>query len=300
MEEPKNSNTKSSHKALSTLREVARNCDARDFGDLADWFRTVHQTMKRRLKPWSYVEFSELVGLGRGTWISQVVARKRSLTEASVERIASALELTATQTQMLKSLSKYSLARDPMRRQALWSRVEKSQMKRNKRLESHDLFRFLDEWQNVVVLESLSLFPQGASLENISSSIRYSISSDALQRTLSLLSSLGLATSGETGLWHKTSDDIDLGTSLPGHGVLRFHHRMIDLGKDALTHLPEQERDITALTLACPRSFLPQLKSLLENFQASILSSAREQSDPDTVYQLNMQLFPLTRPRSRS
>jgi uncharacterized protein (TIGR02147 family) len=73
---------------------------------------------------------------------------------------------------------------------------------------------------------------------------------------------------------------------------------MIDLAKDALTHLPENEREVGAITVACPQAFLPKLKRMLEEFQTYVLWMAHEQGDADAVYQLNLQLFPLTRKRS--
>jgi uncharacterized protein (TIGR02147 family) len=230
--------------------------------------------------------------------LAQVVARKRRLTEASLHRLALTLDLPTTQTAALKALARHGLARDPLRRQELWKDVERSQERRNTQLERDDMFRFLGEWQHVVVLETLALFPEGARISDLAATIRYVVGNDAFGRSLSMLSDMGLARADKDGLWIRTSLDVDLGGSIPGSGVLRFHHRMIDLAKDALTHLPENEREVGAITVACPQAFLPKLKRMLEEFQTYVLWMAHEQGDADAVYQLNLQLFPLTRKRS--
>lgn len=284
---------------LALLRETARACDVRNHAEVASWLREVHARMKRLARPWSYVLFTELAGLGRSNWLAQVVVHKRRLTEASARRIAERLELPSTHADSLAALVRHGLARDPLRRQELWKDVEKSQAKRNKALRGDSLFAFLDEWHHVVVLETLALFPRGAAPGSIAAALRDPVAPDALARSLDLLASMGLVACGEDGLWTKTTGDLDLGGSIPGSGVLRFHHRMIDLAKDAVTHLPETEREVAAMTLACPRAALPKLKRVLEEFQRYVLWMAQQEGEPDAVFQLNLQLFPLTRDRRR-
>jgi uncharacterized protein (TIGR02147 family) len=291
----------------SLMRHMAQEIDVRNFADLASWVMALHKAMKSKVKPWSFLDLSEACGLGHTNWLAQVVTHRRRLTESSALKLAQALHLNAGQTEVVRNLARHALARDPMRRQKVWSHLEASQSKRNNSLEEDKRFQFLDEWHHVVVLETITLFPEGATAEEVADTIRYSLNVEAVERSLGILSELGFVRKRngfDEGIqakvpdrWEKCLDDLDLGSSIPGNGVLRYHHRMIDLGKDALTHLPEQEREISAITLSCPKEELPKLKRVLEEFQRYLLWLAAQNKSADTVFQLNMQLFPLTKDR---
>jgi uncharacterized protein (TIGR02147 family) len=58
-------------------------------------------------------------------------------------------------------------------------------------------------------------------------------------------------------------------------------------------------RDISAISIAIPEAKLPELKKEISTLRKKLLSMAEEETHPDAVYQVNFQLFPLSRQKAR-
>ena len=58
---------------------------------------------------------------------------------------------------------------------------------------------------------------------------------------------------------------------------------------------PGEQRDVSAMTLGITQDQLPDLKKKVQEFRREILKFVATDEHPDTVVQLNMQLFPVNR-----
>ena len=54
-------------------------------------------------------------------------------------------------------------------------------------------------------------------------------------------------------------------------------------------------RNVSTVTITIRKEDLPSIDDLLREFRARLLQYAEQVKEPDSVYQFNMQLFPLTR-----
>jgi uncharacterized protein (TIGR02147 family) len=124
---------------------------------------------------------------------------------------------------------------------------------------------------------------------------------DEVARSLKLLESLGLIEKINGGAaFQKIQSHFIMNENLKGVGPLAFHSKMIELAKDAMVRIHEDERDISSITLAMPEQGITMLKKLVEDFQEKILELAEKYSNSDTVYQVNFQVFPLTKKIKRT
>jgi uncharacterized protein (TIGR02147 family) len=63
----------------------------------------------------------------------------------------------------------------------------------------------------------------------------------------------------------------------------------------ALDAIAPEMRDFSTLTLSVSQEGLKQIKDVLAESRKTIMKIAKSDSNEDRVYQLNLQLFPLTR-----
>jgi uncharacterized protein (TIGR02147 family) len=87
---------------------------------------------------------------------------------------------------------------------------------------------------------------------------------------------------------HRTSDDI------VNLSVRRAHFQYLDKAREALESLSVHERDFTSLILTLSPEDLPKAKEMIRKFQDE-LSRSLETDTQSEVFQLCIQLFPLTR-----
>ena len=77
--------------------------------------------------------------------------------------------------------------------------------------------------------------------------------------------------------------------------ITRYHQKMIELGKESLTAIQAQSRDVSSVSIAIPTSLLPELKKEISLFRKKLLIMAEQASNAEVVYQTNIQFFPLSR-----
>lgn len=82
-----------------------------------------------------------------------------------------------------------------------------------------------------------------------------------------------------------------------GLALRTYHQEMLDLARDAISQVSQHERHVTGLTVPVRASLLPELKQRIAEFQEEVIELCRRdarEAAPDAVYQLGVQLFPLT------
>jgi uncharacterized protein (TIGR02147 family) len=69
---------------------------------------------------------------------------------------------------------------------------------------------------------------------------------------------------------------------------------MVRLGGESLRRFAKSERDVSTVALAIPQQALPNVRALIAEFRKSLIQLANIYEKSDRVYELNVQLFPLS------
>jgi len=78
--------------------------------------------------------------------------------------------------------------------------------------------------------------------------------------------------------------------------IFKYQSDLLGEAKNAMVSIPASQRDITSLTIAVPTQKLPEFKKRLQKFREGLVDWInRTDSGYDEVYQLNIQLYPVTR-----
>lgn len=80
-----------------------------------------------------------------------------------------------------------------------------------------------------------------------------------------------------------------------------FQTDTMRLATEALESVPAKRRDISTLTLTLAEKDLPLLKERVAEFRRDLVRLAEESDPADSVYQVNVQVIPMTSepPRTR-
>jgi uncharacterized protein (TIGR02147 family) len=79
--------------------------------------------------------------------------------------------------------------------------------------------------------------------------------------------------------------------------VTTYHKHVIELSHDAIERFKPAERDIRSVTFGISKAGYEEIKKRQETFWKELLAYADTQTSVDRVYQMNMQLFPVSKGR---
>jgi uncharacterized protein (TIGR02147 family) len=119
------------------------------------------------------------------------------------------------------------------------------------------------------------------------------ISAEDTRSLLSKLQSSGLIVSTQ-GRWEKNNQNLSFLTDLPSAFVREHHRAMLCIASKSLDQDQVQERDFSSITFPMSVSAVSVLREVVKNFRREISDSFRD-SNAQSIYSLNIQLFPLVK-----
>lgn len=156
-------------------------------------------------------------------------------------------------------------------------------------------FRAMANWHHLAVLNLASLDdfdPQPMFIAR-----RLGITRAEARDALERLIGVGLLAQTPEGGLKRTSQNLYVKTHRSEFAVRNFHKQMIQKASEELSKTSKADfskRLINGITFACGPEHLELIKDKIDRFQDEILAVTRD-GVSDSVYQLNVQFFPLTR-----
>lgn len=244
---------------------------------------TKYEELRSKNPQYSRRAFSRKIGLSAGA-ISEIFNGRRSISPRLAERIASRLTLDPQERADL-------LKHFPMKKGKYPSASIEGYDPNYLQL-SVDQFRVIGEWYHFAILTLM----RSRGFESDANWIagRLGLSETTARTALDRLKRLGLVQEDSAGTLtraktrYRTSDDV------ANVSVKRAHGEYLEKARNALETLSVEQRDFTSLMLTLHPSQLPRAKEMIRKFQDD-LSAEFEATPQPEVYQLLIQLFPLTR-----
>ncbi len=278
------------------LRQIAEKVQATEHSDYRTFLQAVYAAAKAEETSYSYAKLSTDLGLGSSNAHS-VIHGRRPLTEKAGLKIAEELKLNAVQRRYLLALIRQERSDDVGEREAAFA--ERLELKR--KLLPTELSRsqlaFFEHWYHAAILELLRLDRGRDQPEWLAAELRPEVSVGEVKASLALLTELGyLAPSAEKGRLFPTEATISTGNEVRGLALTSYHRQMLALAVRALDSIAQEDRDISAITVAVSADLQAKMKDEIIALRKRFLKLAEEENaTTGDIYQLNIQLFPLAK-----
>lgn len=243
----------------------------------------------------SYRNFSKKAGFKSPNFIKLVVDGQRNLSGASVHSVANGLGLTPAETRFFDALVRYNHARTERERAWRYAELCASRMSGGLHVLAPSQFAYYSRWYAVAIRELAALPDFVADPEVIGARLRPPVSAPEVEDALDTLLRLGLLVEQE-GTLKPSEPDVATTPEVSGTLVMEFHRTMIRQALTALSELPPSQRHVSSVTLAVSRESFAKIAERIELLWEEIVTlTAADTTAPDAeVFQLNVQLFPLT------
>ncbi len=81
--------------------------------------------------------------------------------------------------------------------------------------------------------------------------------------------------------------------------VSSYQEETIGLAKESLQRHTKEVRDVSTITMNINEENFNVIQEMAREFRSSVIRYVNECSDPDAVYQMNLQFYPLTEKKGR-
>ncbi len=157
-------------------------------------------------------------------------------------------------------------------------------------------YEFYSKWQHTAIRELLHYFPFAGDYKELGRQLSPPIGARPARQSVALLERLGMIRKTTDGKFELTSTQISSGLETRSVQIDNFIQQCIELAMAGLKRIPGNKRNYSTLTFSVPRDKIPEMEDRIRTFRRELSDWVSKQGSQDSVYQLNLQLFPMTRP----
>ena len=265
------------------------------FENYRTFLKETFESLKVADPNWTHQRFAKESGLGSPTLFNLVLSGKRNLTEKTILQISQSLGMTTEESQFFEALVKFNQAKDPNVQTACFHKLcSFKSFTQIHTLEKHQQDYF-SNWYHVVIRELVRLGNLPLNPEWISAHLLPTISVEKVAAAFVTLSHLGVIQKDAAGKYVSSTPVISSGSEFVTFALKSYHRQMIERASQSIERIPRDLRDITNLTFPLPEGDLPEIKKLIQDFRQKLVDIlVDKKSEVLRIYQLNVQLFPLT------
>ncbi len=266
--------------------------DLFEYTDYCAFLRDYFEEKRKKVPFFSYRFFGQKVGVDPGNLV-KILQGKRHLSEAGIKRFIHYAQYSGREAKYFETLVKFKKAKKEQENRVLFEKLMAIQRIDPFRLEP-DQYEFYREWYHTVVLALLHLIDFRGDFRLLAEKIIPRISVKQAEESIALLLKLSFIRKEPDGRFVPTNTILTTGKNWKSIAVRSFQQQSIRLALDALSRFPSGERDISTVSIAVANEDLEEIKQITSEYRRAILQIASASEKPDRVFQLNIQLFPLS------
>ena len=264
--------------------------------DYKEYLLAIYTFLKEASDRYSYLRFAVDLGFPKSNVLHLVVTGKRPLTSKAAVRIIKSLGLTGTERRYLDTLVKYNNSRQPTEREALFQELLELKNRTLKSSLEKSQLEFFSEWFHPIIREMMLIKDFNSDPAWIVTFLKPRVRPEQARRSLELLERLGLIKFDEETQRHvPTSNQVTTGDEVSSMAVVRYHQKVIELAKESITSVDENERDISAITVPISGETAVLMKREIQAFRKRMLALADESGGQDRVLSTQLPILPSDR-----
>ena len=161
-----------------------------------------------------------------------------------------------------------------------------------------DTFSVISDWYHFAILSLLEV-PR-AKFEARWISSKFGISEMEAKDAIERLQRLELVTKNAKGEWKQSGAPIRFDNRDSTAATRKYYKQLLSRALESLEHDPAESRDFTSMTLALDPADMSLAREKIRAFRRELTQELEGRARPSQVYNLNIQLFPLSKPMEES
>lgn len=239
---------------------------------LSTFLSKKHEEIRSRNPRFSLRSFAAKIGISAGA-LASLIKGERLLSDSYAERIASALTLS------------------PEERSFLFSQVRtRSRRFTKQKVLVEDELQMMTDWENYAILNLMKT--DGFRSDTAWIAHRLALSEERVKRSLQLMMNLKIIT-WKQGSWVRNHASFTTTCEVPSKALVEAHKKDLLKAIDILQTTPPEFRSFTSVTMPISVAKISEAKELIRKFRRN-LCLLMEAGSKDEVYNLNIQLYPVT------
>ncbi|HUP56455.1 MAG TPA: TIGR02147 family protein [Bdellovibrionota bacterium] len=264
-----------------------------EFKDCRGYLRAVLEKGKASPHRFGVRRLAARAGFRSAGAVSMIVAGKRGISQRSAERLADGLRLSGRKRRYFLAMADLESATTESQRRRAEDSLLRLRSTRPEHLLELRQYRFFSTWYYPALYVLIGLENLSQDSASLARRLGRGVTATEVARAIEDLLSLSLIFRQEDGRLRQKNGPVSADDAYRGTALHEFHSKMIALASESL-ELPASERETSSLTLAIPAEELAAVQEKIRQFRHELNELSSRFARAERVYQINVQLFPLT------
>ncbi len=269
--------------------------DIFQFLDYREFLSSYYAFRKEESDHFSLRSFGRMIDVD-ASYLAKIMNGSRHIAPRSVQTMAEYLKFDTQQNDYFEQLVLFNKSRTEKQQRELFQRLLVLRKQFSKNIEECQ-FSFYQNWYNVALRNLLEFyhFHKDDPIQELAQQFTPPITTKQAQESLDLLVKLDLIRLDLANRYILTDTAITTGESWSSLAVNDFQRETIRLCSDAITNYPREERDVSTVTMNITETEFAMVRNMIKELRSSVIGLANSVETPDRVYQLNIQMIPLSK-----
>lgn len=259
-------------------------------------FLTAYVQETKRAKPsWSYGAWAQSLGLKTTSSITKIMQGQREPGPEVTEKLIKYFHFNQKQAQYFRDLVRLQkIKNDPRLSVLLMQKMGKDHPDASLRIMDDKVFLTISNWYFLALRELCRARYFKEEPEWISQQFHFKVTSRDISQAIKALLDIQLLKRDKQGRLKIVDGRIDTTTDIASEAIKLYHEQMLTHAREAIRKFSTREREITSTSLLMSSKNIGKAKTLIREFRDNF-EKLMEEDSGDQVYQIQIQLFPLTK-----
>ncbi len=264
-----------------------------DYSDYRQFIKDYYEQHKAVNPSFSYRYLAQKAGINSAPFYKFIIEGKRNLTKTTILKTCNALKLNDREAEYFENLVFFNQAKTINEKNYFFDRLIESQRHRSVAKIREDQFEYFSEWYHCIIRELVCMIDFKDDFSALAKSLHPPITPKEAAKSVKLLLNLGLIKKVENR-YYQADPVISTGYGLVSHQLVNFQIKMLNKAIEAFDKCRQDERLTSATTIAISRQTYEKIVKKLRTIRAEITELARCDTTADRVYEMTINLFPLS------
>lgn len=226
--------------------------------------------------------------------IAKAIQGKRHLSKKGVDGFIKFCKFNKRETRYFRTLVELAKVKSEDEREEKILKLAKIRNVTPHKVEEPQ-YEYYTKWYYSAILALIYFFEFKDDYDLLASKLDPVITPQEAEYSINLLLELKLIAKDEQGIFRHTQNLITTGEKWRSLAISTFQRETLNMAMRSLDYHTPVERDISTLTVTASRDDIRKIKDITAEYRKNVLRIIEESDHSEAVYQLNIQLFPLSK-----
>jgi uncharacterized protein (TIGR02147 family) len=258
-----------------------------------DFLKDHYEFNKQKYPFFSFRYIALKTGLDASFYV-KVLQKQMHISRKAIDPICHFLGFGKKESDYFKLLVNFNRAKQGEKSREYFEKLLELREPRTQKLD-RQAYEYFSSWYHVAIREFLNGHPFSGDYKELAEKLDPAITVAQARKAIALLEKLSLIKKNDQGTYVLTDQFVSTGESWNSLAIENFQRQAIRLAGESIARIPKKNRETSTVTVSISSKCFDAMKERLREVRKELLEMARLDDKPEGVFQVNFQVFPLTK-----